>query len=267
MISRIYNNVTIEDELIMKQTVNVFLPMRAGSERIPEKNTKTFSGIKGGLCRIKLEQLVKCDLVSKIFVSTNDKEVLKISKSINTNKIEVILRPEELASSSTSTDDLIKYVPNIMPEGHILWTHVTSPFIDTKIYSEIINSYFKNIKYFDSLMTVTKLQKFIWNDNEPINYDRNLEKWPRTQTIKNLWEVNSGAFIASKSIYKQRLDRIGDNPYLFKLSDEISFDIDWLPDFKIAETLFYSMYSISKTDKYPSKSMVSSNYLHTDQVV
>ena len=82
MISLIYNNVTIEDELTMKQTVNVFLPMRAGSERIPEKNTKTFSGIKGGLCRIKLEQLVKCDLVSKIFVSTNDKEVLKIYKSL-----------------------------------------------------------------------------------------------------------------------------------------------------------------------------------------
>lgn len=234
----------------MKQAINVFLPMRAGSERIPGKNTRDFAGVKGGLCRIKLEQLVKCDLINTIYVSTNDHEVIKISNSFNTNKIKVITRPTELASSFTSTDELIKYVSDVMPKGHILWTHVTSPFINSKIYSEIISSYFYNLKYFDSLMTVTKIQKFIWDDSKPINYDRNLEKWPRTQTIKNLWEINSGAFIASDTIYKERLDRIGEKPFLFKLSDEISFDIDWQPDFKIAEAIYYSMYNISKIGKY-----------------
>ena len=43
-------------------------------------------------------------------------------------------------------------------------------------------------------MTVTKIQKFIWNDRKPVNYNRNLEKWPKTQTIEPLWEVNSGIF-------------------------------------------------------------------------
>ena len=102
-------------------------------------------------------------------------------------------------------------------------------------------------------MTVTKLNKFIWNDSEPINYDRNLEKWPRTQTINTLWEVNSGVFLAPNTIYHKNMDRIGDKPYLFQLSDEIAFDIDWLPDFKIAEALYYSMHCIHKkwtdTDK------------------
>ena len=228
----------------MNQSVNVFLPMRAGSERVPKKNTKNFSGIEGGLCRIKLEQLLTCDLVKKILVSTNDPEVLEISNGFNSKKIKVILRPNELASSSTSTDDLIKYAPEIMPDGHILWTHVTSPFISSDVYCQIIDKYIKNLSRFDSLMTVTKIQKFIWNDSEPINYDRSLEKWPRTQTIKTLWEVNSGVFLAPKSIYEGNMDRIGDTPYLFQLSDEIAFDIDWLPDFKIAEALYYSKYCI-----------------------
>ena len=61
--------------------------MRAGSERVPKKNTKTFSGVKGGLCRIKLEQLVKCNLVDTILVSTNDLEVVKITNSFNSKKI------------------------------------------------------------------------------------------------------------------------------------------------------------------------------------
>ena len=225
----------------MSETINVFLPMRAGSERIPKKNTKSFAGIDGGLCSIKLEQLLKSKLVNNVIVSTNDPEVVDICNAFKSKKIKVKLRPEELASSSTSTDDLIKYVPEIMPEGHIMWTHVTSPFIGPNIYDQIIKTYIENIDHYDSIMTVTKLQKFIWNTSEPINYDRSVEKWPRTQTIEPLWEVNSGAFIASKEIYKKCMDRIGLTPYLFQLSEDISFDIDWLPDFRMAEALYKSV--------------------------
>ena len=254
----------------MNRSVNVFLPMRAGSERVPKKNTRTFSGIDGGLCRIKLEQLLACDLVKTIFVSTNDPEVVEISNVFNSKKIKIILRSHQLASSSASTDDLIKYVPEIMPDGHILWTHVTSPFISPDIYCKIIETYHKNLDQFDSLMTVTKLKKFIWNDSEPVNYDRSLEKWPRTQTIKTLWEVNSGVFLAPKAIYERRMDRIGERPYLFELSDEIAFDIDWLPDYKIAETLYYTMHGISSEvngTSYEHANPSDFNHLKQSEVV
>ena len=249
----------------MNQTVNIFLPMRAGSERVPKKNTKTFSGIEGGLCRIKLEQLLTCDLVKTIIVSTNDPEVIEISNTFNSKKIRVIVRPNDLSSSFTSTDDLIKYVPEVMPDGHILWTHVTSPFISPDIYCEIINKYFKNLDRFDSLMTVTKLQKFIWNDSKPVNYDRSIEKWPRTQTIEPLWEVNSGAFLTSKTIYQENIDRIVNKPYLFELSDEIAFDIDWLPDYKIAEALYYSKHSLVGRDSGSLKIHNNKKYKRSKQ--
>lgn len=216
--------------------------MRAGSERVPRKNTRTFANIAGGLCQIKLEQLLKCKRIEKVFVSTDDTKVIEIATNFNSEKINIVERPGELAASATTTDALIKYVLEIMPDGHILWTHVTSPFIGPDIYDKIINSYFTNLEYYDSLMTVTKLQKFIWNEHEPLNYNRAFEKWPRTQTLSPLWEVNSGAFMASKNIYKNNLDRIGQTPYLFQLSNEVAFDIDWLPDFEIAETLFNKLY-------------------------
>ena len=247
----------------MNETINVFLPMRAGSERVPKKNIKTFAGIEGGLCKIKLEQLLTCDFVGTVFVSTDDPKVIEISNEFNSKKIEVIFRPKELASSCASTDDLIKHVPEIMPDGHILWTHVTSPFIGSDIYHQMIETYLKNLGRFDSLMSVTKVQKFIWNDVEAVNYDRSVEKWPRTQTIDPLWEVNSGAFIASKAIYEDRMDRIGDTPYLFQLNTEIAFDIDWLPDFRMAEALYNSMQSESAdalcARKVPMQSRRSTN--------
>jgi CMP-N-acetylneuraminic acid synthetase len=218
--------------------VIVFLPMRKGSQRVKNKNIKNFANIKGGLTFIKISQLLKTKLISKIIISTNDKEVKDIALSFKSDKIIIDDRPEYLASSSTSTDDLIKYIPSIINNATVLWTHVTSPFVDDKLYDDMIEKYFENIKTNDSLISVTKIQKFLWNISNPINYDKTIEKWPRTQTIEPIYEVNSGAFIADISVYKRMDDRIGKKPFLYELSSKEAFDIDWKDDFEIAEVLW-----------------------------
>ncbi len=80
----------------------------------------------------------------------------------------------------------------VIDNGIVLWTHVTSPFVEEYLYTDMINYYLKNLKYHDSLMSVTKIQKFLWNDNNPISYDRKEEKWPKTQNIKAIYEINKG---------------------------------------------------------------------------
>lgn len=249
---------------LMVEKVNVFLPMRAGSQRIPKKNIRDFANIKGGLCKIKIEQLLSCDYVDCIHVSTDDPEVLEISNSFNSNRIKLSIRPPCLATSETSTDDLIKYVPKVIFEGHVLWTHVTSPFVTPHIYDEMILKYFTCLEEFDSLMSVNKIQKFLWSDEGPINYDRKQEKWPRTQTIKPIWEVNSAAFLAPLEVYKRGEDRIGNSPYLFELPDEVAFDVDWLAEFRIAENKYSSIQKLSQNDYLPSK--VNFNKLNDDTI-
>lgn len=220
--------------------ITAFLPCRAGSERVPKKNTRPFAGIEGGLLRIKLEQLIACKEIDNIVLSTNDEEVIQIADILSDDKIIIDRRPEYLATSATSTDSLVNYVPEIISEGVIMWTHVTSPFIDEKIYGEAINKYKQLIseRSHDSLMSVTALRTFIWDKNGAVNYDRDKEKWPRTQTIEPFFEINSGIFLADIEIYKQLQDRIGKKPYLFETDDIESFDIDWEEDFYIAEAIF-----------------------------
>lgn len=212
--------------------------MRSGSERVPMKNTRNFSDVTGGLCKIKLDQLLKCTVFNKIIISTDDPKVIDISKSFNSNRLEVAIRPKRLATSEASTDDLVRHAAEVMPDGHVLWTHVTSPFINTKDYEDIVQAYFSNLGSFDSLMTVTKIQKFLWKDNQPINYDRKSEKWPRTQTLEPIWEINSGAFIAPRQVYLEQEDRIGKAPFLYELTSDVSYDIDWLHDFNLAEIIY-----------------------------
>ncbi|WP_419782965.1 cytidylyltransferase domain-containing protein [Malaciobacter marinus] len=225
-----------------KKEIIAFLPMRKGSQRIKNKNIKKFANIKKGLTFIKISQLLKVKEIDKIIVSTDDKKVIDIALSFDSKKIHIDKRPKELATSSTSTDELIKYVTKIIKKGIVIWTHVTSPFIDEKIYSKMIKTYLDN-KNNDSLMSVTKIQKFLWDKKNPINYNRKKEKWPRTQTLNPVYEVNSGAFINEIKNYKKFNDRIGKNPILFELDTIQSFDIDWKEDFEIAQVLWEKYYN------------------------
>lgn len=221
-----------------KQRVSCFLPCRKGSERVPEKNIKHFAGNEFGLIGIKLKQLLAVEEIDEIVLSTNDEVILDYAKSLESVKIRLHHRSDELCSSDTSTDELIGHAFNLIPEGVILWTHVTSPFVGSEMYKSILNKYFEVFQHgYDSLMTTTLLHAFLWQDDQPINYDRAKEKWPRTQTIKPVHEVNSAVFLASADIYGGLNDRIGMKPYLYALDKLVSHDIDWPEDFAIAESL------------------------------
>jgi CMP-N-acetylneuraminic acid synthetase len=171
-------------------------------------------------------------------LSTNDADILAFAESLNEPRLRLHKRVRNLASSETSTDQLVAHALDLIPDGHILWTHVTSPFITRKHYDQVIRIYLEKLeKGYDSLMTTTAIHSFLWQDGQPMNYDRRAEKWPRTQTLKTVHEINSGAFLASSTIYSELGDRIGQRPYLCELDKFTSFDIDWPEDFKIAECI------------------------------
>lgn len=222
----------------MTNKITCFLPCRAGSQRVLRKNIKPFAGYEHGLVQIKLRQLLEAEMVDEIVLSTNDAEILSYAESLRESRLRLHHRVEALSSSATSTDQLVAHALELIPEGHILWTHVTSPFVTAMQYGEVIQTYFEQQRYgYDSLMTTTAIHGFLWQDDQPMNYDRTIEKWPRTQTLKAVHEVNSGVFLASSDLYRELDDRIGLRPYLYQIDKFTSFDIDWPEDFVIAECL------------------------------
>lgn len=222
--------------------VTCFLPCRKGSERVVRKNIKPFAGHNSGLLEIKLQQLCESSLINEVVLSTNDQEILLYAETLDSPKIRLHKRDELLSSSSTSTDSLVAHAVDLIQEGHILWTHVTSPFVSADDYDTIISEYAKILENgYDSLMTTTLFQGFLWNENGPFNYDRTTEKWPRTQTIAPLHDVNSAVFLSSAINYKTFNDRIGAKPYLYTLNKIKGFDIDLPDDFLIAEFIFQKL--------------------------
>ena len=222
--------------------IDIFLPCRSSSVRVKNKNIKKFSNKNFGLFEIKILQLISIRGIRNIIVSTNDKKIIDYVKKKKFKKVAINIRPNYLSTSKTSTDQLIKYVPKIIKSDHILWTHVTSPFFNKSDYENAIKLYKKNIKKNDSLMGVTKIQDFIYDNKKPINFNRDKEKWPRTQTLKKLYIINNTIFISSKKNYINLDDRIGKKPHLMEIKKIKAFDIDWPEDFKIAESIYEKIY-------------------------
>lgn len=216
-------------------TTAAFLPCRAGSKRVPRKNVRPFGPFSDGLIQLKLLQLLDSQ-VSRIVVSSDDEVVLDVASRLADPRITLHERDASLGQDSTSTDELVPHAAALIEEDQILWTHVTSPFVDGPVYDDLIDRLGRTEGH-DSLMTVNALRSFIWNTKGPVNYDRSVERWPRTQTIEPLYEVNSAAFIAPRSVYVATGDRIGARPLLAELDHVTGFDIDWPDDFELAELL------------------------------
>jgi CMP-N-acetylneuraminic acid synthetase len=228
----------------MQKEIVFFIPTRKGSERVIDKNTRDFAGIKGGILKVKIQQILDLKLPYDIVISTNDEKTKELANSFNDSRIKVINRPEELCLSSTNISEFISYIPSIIPTGNVFWLHATAPFVTTKTYLDAIEKYQNLSSKFDSLISVTKIQQFIWDpeNNQCINHDRSTLKWPRTQDLKPLYEINHAFYINSIENYHRFKDRIGEKPFYYELNKLEAFDIDWDEDFKVAEQIYVSLY-------------------------
>ncbi|WP_336834257.1 cytidylyltransferase domain-containing protein [Sphingobacterium siyangense] len=226
------------------ENIVFFLPTRKGSERVINKNTRQFAGMDGGILRVKIKQLLEIANIP-IIISTNDPETIKVAGSFNNSRIVIIERPERLCLSSTIIEDFIDYIPTVVSAAHICWVHATAPFVGKSIYEDAIEKYFEILRgaKYDSLLSVNKIQQFLWDEEtgEVVNHDRSTVKWPRTQDLKPLYEINHAFYINSRENYLALHDRIGARPYLFELNKLASFDIDWDDDFKVAELIYESI--------------------------
>jgi CMP-N-acetylneuraminic acid synthetase len=217
-----------------------FVPCRIGSERIANKNVRDFAGHKDGLLGIKLRQLAKCEALDEIIVSTNDPKVAEIVMAFSQNDKRFLIdeRPDHLGRSSTSMTDFIQYIANLRQTGTCVWTHVTSPFIASSHYNRGILAYQESaLKGHDGLVSVTKLQKFLWSKGKPLNYDNRIEKWPRSQDLDPVFEINHAIYMMDFETMRKFGDRIGDRPFFFEMDEVEALDIDWPEQFELLEII------------------------------
>ena len=225
--------------------ISFFLPIRQNSKRIKNKSFKRINKFKYGLTEIKINQFKK---IKKYFTNGSKNYELEFVVSSDSRKIENYVKKfnwikfhkrTKKLSTDNSLDKLIQKIPEICSGNIILWTHVTSPLFRHWDYIDFIKKFLKNKKN-KSAFTGTPINSFIFNNSKKkwISHQRRKNRmWPRTQDLDKIFEVNSAAFIAYKSVYKRYKDRLDSKPLPIVIDKKKSLDIDNKKDFTLFKNI------------------------------
>lgn len=222
------------------------IPARGGSKRLPGKNTKLL-GDKP-LIAWTIEAAIESNVFDHVFVSTDSQEIADISKQYGAEV--PFLRPEELASDTATTNDVITHLVDWFESEFnqtpslIAVLQPTSPFRNAKHIIEAIEE--MNDKSAKAIISVCQLEHPIQFCNQ-LGSDGsmadfiNLENMKRTQDLKPTYRLNGALYIFDRD-YVGRMQEIYSNgTYAYIMSSKLSIDIDTQKDFDLAEYYLKTM--------------------------
>ena len=193
-------------------TLSIFLPIKKNSKRLKNKNFLPIFKYKLGLTQIKILQLLKLikllekkKISSEIIISTDSKNLIEKYKN---NKYIKFYKRHKSLTRDDCLDELIKEVPKICFGNYILWTHVTSPFFNSKDYLNFILKFFKQKKFTSAFSATLSSTFFMSSKFKWVSHDYKKKKWPRTQDLDKYYFVNNAAFISTRKNYLINHDRI-----------------------------------------------------------
>jgi len=215
--------------------VVALLPMKGHSERVPNKNIKSFA--EKPLYYAVIQELQNSEYIQKTAINT-DSDGIADNVRKYFPEVKIIRRPEEIQGDFVSMNEIIAYDLSQLEGEHFLQTHSTNPMLTSTTLDRAIESYFSNLDEYDSLFSVTRLQTRLYRqDGSPVNHNPN--ELLRTQDLPAIFEENSNFYMFSKtSFYNAKKNRIGQRPQMFEVDKLEAIDIDEPQDFELAEILY-----------------------------
>jgi len=209
------------------------IPVRKGSQRVNNKNFRSFANENLLIKKIKILKKIKS--LDKIIINTDSDKAIKIAKSYN---LDFHKREDYFASSSCPNSIFWKNVAEATKSKHIMFVNCTSPLIKKKTIEDLIKIFKKKIltKKYDSINTVSAMKEFLFFKNKPMNFKNN--KTPNSQDLPDIVKLNFAISILSTKDMSKNKSLVGKKPYLFALNEVEGFDIDTEFEFDFAEYLY-----------------------------
>lgn len=206
------------------------IPVRAGSQRVRNKNIRSFAN--SSLLEIKIRSLQEVKGLDGIIVNSDSDEMLEIAEKCGAQAVK---RDAYFASSSVSINEVYVDLANHCDADTIILADATNPMITPKTVEKALEIY-NNESSYDSVNTVNSVKMFLWKDGQPLNYKE--ENKPRSQDLPEIFAINSAINVISKETMIKRRAFVGYKPYLLPVDDIEGIDIDTELDFEFAEFLY-----------------------------
>ncbi len=229
----------MEKFLVYKnKTFLAIIPARGGSKRLPRKNVSDLCGKP--LIAYSIEAALKSQYIDKVIVSSDDDEILEISRKYGAN---IIKRPIELGSDTATTFVAVNHVlENLEIYDFIILLQATSP-LRTEIHiDEAIE--LLDLKNSDSIISVCEMDHSpLWSNTLDSTLSMNgflkdevLNK--RSQDLEKYYRLNGAIYICkTDELLKEESFFLKENVFAYKMSRKNSIDIDEEIDFIIANEL------------------------------
>lgn len=205
------------------------MPIKLINERCPGKNTRIL-GDKP-LLQYELDSLKETGLCDSINVFCSSDDIVPfLPKGVN-----FIKRPKYLDLPSSNFTQIFSLFMDQNDADIYVYAHATAPFVSVDTMKQCINAVMSG--GYDSAFCAVKLQDYLWQDGEPLNFDAT--NLPRTQDLKPIFQETSGVYVFRKETFLKYRRRIGENPFIKEVSFKEAIDIDNPKDFDLAEKLVY----------------------------
>lgn len=209
------------------------VPMRHHSQRVPGKNFRPLAGKP--LFHHIIRTLLSCRDISRVVVDTDSPPVMQGLQEFFPEVL-ILERPEHLRADTISMNEILMYDTSQVQADYYLQTHSTNPLIHPSTISRSIQMFLENTPAHDSLFSVTRLHKRLWDQQgHAINHNPSLLL--QTQDLPPIYEENSCIYIFSRQTLVDRQNRLGIHPFMFEMDAAEAWDIDEELDFLICEFL------------------------------
>ncbi|KUO59789.1 cytidyltransferase [bacterium BRH_c32] len=208
--------------------VVAFLPAKGSSNRIANKNTMLLDGEP--LFIRTLKKLINTTLISEVYLDTESHDIITLASEL---KCKILKRDPLLASNKTDGHQLFFNEVKQVEADIYIQLLCTSPFIQQETIEKGIKLLMESDEY-DSVVAVRKEKQYKWKDGSP-EYDIN--HIPNSIDLDDTVIESMSLYIVKKEAAYQTKRRIGNKPYLLEIDPLESIDVNWPPDFELANLL------------------------------
>jgi len=206
---------------------------RGGSKEIPMKNIMDLNGHPLIYYAIKASQ--QSD-TQETWVSTNSKRIAKVADMLGAN---VLMRPEELATDISPSEDALLHFANTIEFDVLVFIQPTSPLLER----HYINTGLSKMENYDSVFSAYEEKGCIrWGKGEsriwPI--DRTIHERPMRQEGSIALVENGAFYITTKEALLRSKNRYSGRIGTIIMPYSSSFQLDSLDDFSIIEAIMRS---------------------------
>ncbi len=220
------------------KTFLAIIPARGGSKRLPRKNVLDLNGKP--LIAYSIEAGLNSKYIDSVLVTSDDEEILNVSARCGAN---IIKRPIELASDTSSTFDAIKHaIDNYEKYDYIVLLQPTSPLRNEFHIDEAIELLVE--KKAEAVVSVCEMDHSpLWSNtlDESLSMvgflkDEVLNK--RSQDLEKYYRLNGAIYICNtQKLLEEKSFFLNDKIFAYKMNKESSIDIDEEIDFKMVKSL------------------------------